>query len=164
MKALKKIINPLFFTTLLTAALFTTTAAALTFETVEPAQEMVVEQEPSEEKEQEQAALSAVAEDFSWSLENGVLTISGHGDMPNYTLGYNREYYITAPWDSSRTLITTVVINNGITSIGNYAFYMCESLTSITIPNSVTSIGRNAFEECTSHERYHRKQRDKHWQ
>ena len=139
----------LLFAVFLTSALLTTTAAALAFETVEPAQEMVVEQEPSEEKEQEQAALSAVAEDFSWSLENGVLTISGHGDMPNYTLEYNREYYITAPWDSSRTRITTVVINNGITSIGNYAFCMCESLTSITIPNSVTSIGRNAFYRCT---------------
>lgn len=152
MKHLHRILNSLFFTTLLTPALFTTTAAALTFETVEPAQEMVTEQEPSEEKEQEQAALSAVAEDFSWSLENGVLTISGHGDMLDYNRGYgpNGYYSIDPPWYSSRTDITTVVIKNGITSIGNYAFSGCTSLTSITIPDSVTNIGRLAFKGCTS--------------
>ena len=45
--------------------------------------------------------------------------------------------------------LKTVVINGG-DSIGNYAFYNCDSLTSITIPNSVTSIGKNAFEYCNS--------------
>jgi len=47
-------------------------------------------------------------------------------------------------------LIKSVIINNGITSIGNYAFYKCTSLTSITIPNSVTSIGEGAFSFCES--------------
>ena len=41
----------------------------------------------------------------------------------------------------------------GITSIGNYAFYNCTSLTSITIPDSVTSIGRSAFDSCRGLER-----------
>ncbi len=141
----------LLFAVFLTAALFTTTATALTFEMVEPAQEMVAEQEPGEEKEQKQAALSAVAEDFSWSLEYGLLTISGYGDMPDYNREYRPDgYYITAPWYSSRTDdITTVVIKNGITSIGNYAFYGSQ-LKRITIPDSVTSIGGRAFENCTS--------------
>ncbi|MBO5698669.1 MAG: leucine-rich repeat protein [Bacteroidaceae bacterium] len=39
-------------------------------------------------------------------------------------------------------------IPNGVTSIGDYAFYDCDGLTSITIPSSVTSIGSSAFEEC----------------
>ncbi len=43
-----------------------------------------------------------------------------------------------------------VVIPDSVTSIGNYAFAWCESLTSITIPDSVTSIGYWAFENCTS--------------
>ena len=47
-------------------------------------------------------------------------------------------------------LVTNLVIPEGVTSIGNYAFYGCSSLTSITIPDSVTSIGNYAFSYCTS--------------
>ena len=45
--------------------------------------------------------------------------------------------------------LTSVTIGSGVTSIGNYAFYSCSGLTSITIPNSVTSIGDGAFYDCT---------------
>ena len=45
--------------------------------------------------------------------------------------------------------ITRVIISNGVTSIGGYAFYGCTGLTSVTIPNSVTSIGENAFNGCS---------------
>ena len=56
----------------------------------------------------------------------------------------------TAPWYSSRSSIKTVIIEDGVTSIGNYAFYECSGLTAITIPNSVTSIGERAFYRCSS--------------
>ena len=46
--------------------------------------------------------------------------------------------------------LTSITIPNSVTSIGNYAFSGCSSLTSITIPNSVTSIGKLAFFNCTS--------------
>ena len=47
-------------------------------------------------------------------------------------------------------LVTELVIPDSVTSIGNYAFYGCSSLTSITIPDSVTSIGGSAFYNCSS--------------
>lgn len=46
------------------------------------------------------------------------------------------------------TQVKEYIIGNSVTSIGNYAFYMCNGLTSITIPNSVTKIGYSAFEFC----------------
>ena len=63
--------------------------------------------------------------------------------MPDY-------YYPTyAPWYSQRDKIQKVVIKDGVTSIGDYAFYGCSGLTSLTIPNSVTSIGYRAFYGCS---------------
>ncbi len=74
---------------------------------------------------------------------NGTLTISGTGAMANYSSG-------DAPWFNSRASITKVVIEDGVTSIGNYAFADCTNLASVNIPNSVTSIGNSAFQSCTS--------------
>ena len=51
---------------------------------------------------------------------------------------------------ASCTSLTSVTIPNSVTSIGDCAFYDCTSLTSVTIPNSVTSIGDWAFDYCTS--------------
>jgi hypothetical protein len=48
------------------------------------------------------------------------------------------------------TSLTSVTIGSSVTTIGNYAFYSCTSLTSVTIPNSVASIGAYAFSRCTS--------------
>ena len=83
-------------------------------------------------------------ENLTWTLsDDGVLTISGTGAMTDYS------YSSSAPWYSSRSSITSVIISDGVTSIGKYAFYDCRSLTSVTIPNSVTSIGAYAFEDCS---------------
>ena len=84
-------------------------------------------------------------ENVKWTLtRDGTLTISGTGTMVDYP------YSTSAPWRSFRSQVKTVVIENGVTSIGNNAFYNCLSLTSVTIPSSVTSIGNNAFYDCTS--------------
>ena len=83
---------------------------------------------------------------LTWTLDSeGVLTISGSGDMYNYGSSD-----FSAPWDGSRSRVKSVVIADGVTSIGEYAFFYCESLTSVTIPGSVTSIGLYAFASCTS--------------
>ena len=80
---------------------------------------------------------------LTWNLSDGTLTITGTGSMNNYNSVPN------TPWYSYRTSIKTVIIEDGATSIGDYAFLGCSSLTSVTIPNSVTSIGNNAFYNCT---------------
>ena len=101
---------------------------------------------------------------LTWTLDSdGVLTISGSGDMHGYGSS-------GAPWHGrvksaviaegvtsiswcafyDCTSLTSVTIPDSVTSIGGYAFYDCRSLTSVTIPDSVTSIGDGAFSRCTS--------------
>ncbi len=71
------------------------------------------------------------------------LYINGTGDM--YDFDYNNH----APWYNYRGEITSVSINNEVTTIGAYAFDGCYGITSVTIPNSVTTIGDHAFYDCT---------------
>ena len=79
----------------------------------------------------------------TWSLNStGVLTISGSGAMTDLVSEADQ------PWKGYRTSITSVVIESGVTSIGNWAFRDCTGLTSVTIPASVTTIGNHAFEGC----------------
>jgi hypothetical protein len=82
---------------------------------------------------------------LTWDISDGTLIISGEGAMPDYS-GSSPDY---APWYSYRSSITMVVIGDGVTTIGNYAFDDCYKLTSVTIPNSVTSIGKYAFFGCS---------------
>ena len=114
-------------------------------------EEQKVQEEVTDE-ENEQDAESATAtpisgtcgENLKWELDNGILTISGTGRMYSYY-----EYWFV-PWYASNINIKKTVIKRGVTSIGDYAFDNCTSLTSITIPSSVTSIGVGAFMACTS--------------
>ena len=104
---------------------------------------------------------------LKWHLtDDGVLTITGKGEMYDYSVPYN-----SAPWryfgvkriivgDSVTTIreytfddcssLTSVTIPNSVTTIGGWAFSICSSLISVTIPNSVTTIGDNAFIGCSS--------------
>ena len=83
---------------------------------------------------------------LTWKLDNGTLTISGTGEMKNYSVNLNQ----STPWHSNIKSIKSVVIEKGVMNIGDYAFYDCSSLTSITIPNNVTSIGASTFENCSN--------------
>ncbi len=85
-------------------------------------------------------------DDLSWVLyHDGLLTISGTGAMYDYPR--DAEY---ASWYGNQMIITEIVIAEGVTGIGNRAFYGCTALQRITIPASVTSIGDNAFLNCDS--------------
>ena len=81
---------------------------------------------------------------YTYDNDTKTLNIFGTGAMEDYSNSSNR------PWFSYLANITTVVIGNGVTSIGDYAFNRCTSLESITIPDGVTSIDYNAFGHCTS--------------
>ena len=88
------------------------------------------------------AASGTCGENLTWNLSNGTLTISGFGAMTDYSDNSSSR----APWDSSKSSIKSIVIEDGVTSIGDYAFQHCYNLTSISIPNSVTNIGDYAFQ------------------
>ena len=83
-------------------------------------------------------------ENLSWTLEDGVLTISGSGEMEDYYTSYS------APWYNLKDNIRTIMLQSGVTTIGDHAFDDCRSLTNVTIPSSVNSIGRYAFQSCHS--------------
>ena len=82
--------------------------------------------------------------DVSYSFETatGTLTIQGTGEMKNYN-------FTLTPWRSYRSDILVVIIKDGVTNVGNSAFFDCSALSFVSIPNSVTSIGANAFLGCT---------------
>jgi hypothetical protein len=96
-----------------------------------------------------QIAASGTAGACTWTYTDypgSILTIGGNGAMDDYTSDNH------APWSwlqqgQSLMIIETVVIEEGVTTIGDYAFYLTH-VTSITIPNSVTTIGERAFSHC----------------
>ena len=79
---------------------------------------------------------------YNYVESTKTLTISGTGKMKNY------DYY-NQPWYNYRANIQKLIIENGVTLIGEDAFNSCSSLTSISIPNSVTRINSHAFAYCT---------------
>ena len=83
-------------------------------------------------------ATSGTTGKCKWSLNGTVLTISGNGMMGDYSG--------VGPWGRN---ISEVILTDGVTNIGNYAFSYCKGLTSITIPDSVISIGEDTFSGCT---------------
>ena len=87
------------------------------------------------------AASGRCGNSIKWTLDDsGNLTLSGSGEMWNYD-------YRNPPFKDYG--IKTVTIGDGITSIGECAFYSCRGLTELALPNSVTSIGEKAFSDCS---------------
>ncbi len=78
-----------------------------------------------------------------WTIsDEGILNIFGQGAMYDYTADD------PAPWYDDRVSITKVIIDEGVTSIGEWAFYGFENVNSIVLADSIDSIGHDAFSEC----------------
>ncbi len=88
-------------------------------------------------------------ESLTWSLDDGTLTISGEGEMNDYNYNYiNEEHIIDTPWFDKRNQIKSVVIEEGVTQIGDFAFRGCDNLTYVTFPSGLIEIGYEAFWGC----------------
>lgn len=110
------------------------------------------EQETGEEETEEIGSNATAAEgedveasgkcgdNLTWTLKDGTLTISGTGEMWDYELNNDRT---TSPWNQYK--MSRLVLSEGITRIGNNAFYHCYFNGELIIPESVRSIGDNAF-------------------
>ncbi len=95
----------------------------------------------SEEQDADEVFQSGTEGSLSWALTNGgTLTITGNGVMRDYSAG-NRP-----GWENYADKISQVIIEDGVESIGSYAFYKSQVM-SVQIPETVTAIGTAAFEE-----------------
>ena len=76
--------------------------------------------------------------------DSGSLILTGSGAMREFSS------YSSAPWYNQHASVTSIVLPEGLTSIGTYAFYNFSALESVSIPAAVTSIGSFAFRKCTA--------------
>ena len=135
----------------------TAAEAAEAVEAADPDEPAAATEEAAAEIEGKEAALAdgdvvgsgSCGTNATWTLTgtgyNLTLTISGSGAMKNYGEG-------TSPWFSCSdygSKIKTIIIENGITTIGAYAFYGCD-VNNVTISDSVTKIYNGAFSTCNS--------------
>ena len=80
---------------------------------------------------------------LTWTLtSDSTLTISGTGDMADFTSG-------NQPWEEHLAAIRTAVVQEGVTSVGDHFLYSCTRLTSIDLPDGLTSVGDYFLRGCT---------------
>lgn len=88
-------------------------------------------------------------ENATWTFDGGTLRISGTGATIDYT-SPDYLYKISPEWFDFKEEIYNLVVDEGITSIGDYSFYDCTNLKSVSFPDGLISIGNNAFSKCIS--------------
>lgn len=87
------------------------------------------------------------ADGLTWTINDGTLIISGKGEIPDYTFTGD-SLTQDSPWAIFSPDITAIEVENGITRIGDKAFYCLENAVSIKLPTTLKSIGDNAFQKC----------------
>lgn len=99
---------------------------------------------------------SSCGENLKWNLKDGTLTITGSGRMNDYKAilgesgkdGSRRMLCVDTPWEDNK--VSRIVVEDGVTSIGNFAFAFCPGLKEISLPETVISIGDSVFDGCES--------------
>ena len=89
-----------------------------------------------------EALSGSCGKNLTWKLTDGTLTVSGTGEMTNYSSLFD------TPWARNET-ITAIVVEDGVTSIGSNAFCSVYTAKSISIPEGITKIGNDAFCGCS---------------
>lgn len=82
--------------------------------------------------------------EYSYDIARKKLTVYGEGDISQYSPSY------PAPWSECATETLTIVIDDGVTGIGSYAFYNFKQVKQITLPQTIRKIGSYAFCACTN--------------
>ncbi len=127
-----------------------TTEAVETTETPEETTEAPEETIPGETTEETLAATAPemlftdCGDDLRWTLEGSTLTVSGSGAMYDYSLSSDNP----APWRGAASAVTAIVIEEGVTSVGDYAFIGMGRATSVSFPSSLERVGDYAFAYC----------------
>ncbi len=87
-------------------------------------------------------------ENLTWSLDTQTktLTISGTGKMRDYFSSSSG----SAPWKNYSSYIESVIVENGVESIGEYAFYQCSSIKTAVVGEGVRTMGKLAFHYCSA--------------
>ncbi len=86
---------------------------------------------------------------ITWKLmSDGEFTLSGTGTMENYNMDILATVQKKSPWYDYSNDIKKVVVQEGILSIGDYAFWFCQNLTELSLPNGLNTVGKSAFSFC----------------
>ena len=123
--------------------LYTLSAAMLTAPLFVPGMVRAAEPESEYKKESGQDKEESKSP-VSWKFKDGVLTVSGEGEMLDYS-GTEE-----VPWIAVRDSVRKIVIEEGITSIGKQSFSNFENLEEVVFPETLKIIGNGAFFECSS--------------
>ena len=90
-----------------------------------------------------------IGDNLKWAFADGTLTISGTGEM-EHADGNSGYAWGTDNNTLDRSLIKKVVVEEGVTSLGEYIFWDCLSLTEVNLPNSLTTLRKECFKHCTA--------------
>ena len=89
-----------------------------------------------------------IGDGFTWSINtDGVLTITGNGSMPDKPDHYHDG---VEWWSGYEDYITSLIIEEGVTSVSNLAFYGCKLIKDVSLPSTLLKIGESAFSSCQS--------------
>ena len=85
---------------------------------------------------------------WNYSKESKTLTISGTGAMWDYDSPLNSTTLSYTPWESFKSNIVHIIIDEGVSTVGDWAFCKCENVSTVSLPNTLKTIGKYSFDDC----------------